>query len=240
MNLPNVISAELAKLRTLPIAILCAVGTVLVGAAIATTLAATATEQGGSAPTAVGQAVPFAQVGIILLGVLASAHEHSGGQFRTSLAAVPNRGLLVTGKSIAALITVALTSLLTVGVSMGVVTLTHHPSDGLTAASAAEQWRLAGAVVYLTFIGVLSHAVGLLARHLVPALVSMLALVLIVPPLLGGLTEHARWLPDRAGSLLYLPGADSVLTPGTGTLVLLGWLIATGPAAVAAFITRDA
>ncbi len=68
----------------------------------------------------------------------------------------------------------------------------------------------------------------------------MLGLVLVLSPLLSGLTEHARWLPDRAGSLLYQPGADTVLTAATGALVLLSWTVATGAAAAAAFLARDA
>jgi ABC-2 type transport system permease protein len=34
-------------------------------------------------------------------------------------------------------------------------------------------------------------------RSLVPPLVAMLGLVLVVSPLLGGLTEQARWRPIR-------------------------------------------
>lgn len=242
MPLRDVVAAEIAKVRTLPAAILAVIGTVLVGAAIASALAATATAQDLAAPATatVGRAVPFAQTGIILLGVLIPTHEHTGGQFRTCLVAVPDRSLLVIGKSVAALVTVAVTALLTVGVSLAAAAITQHLSSAGTATSAAERWTLAGAVGYLALIGMLAHTVGLLLRQLVPALVTMLALVLIAGPLLGGVTEHARWLPDRAGSLLYLRGGDTVLTAGTGTLVLLVWIIAIGAAAAAGFIARDA
>src|SRR5659263_167129 len=241
VTLLTCVSSEITKLRTLPLAVLAAVGTVLIGAVITAALAANAVDQGAPAgATAVLQAVPFAQVGIILLGILPAAHEHAGSQFRTTLVAVPNRGLLATGKTLAALIALTVTAALTVGVSLATAAIAHHLSSVPLPARGAEPWALAGAAVYLSLIGMLAHVVALLVRHLVPALVTMLALVLVVPPLLAGVTEHARWLPDRAGSLLYLPGADTALTPGTGALVLVGWVLVIGAAAVAAFITRDA
>ena len=107
----------------------------------------------------------------------------------------------------------------------------HAPVDGRP---------LAGAAAYLVLIGLLALALAVLLRSQLPPLVAMLGLVLVLSPLLSGLTEHARWLPDRAGSLLYQPGADTVLTPAAGALVLLCWTAATGAAAAAAFLARDA
>jgi ABC-2 type transport system permease protein len=69
--------------------------------------------------------------------------------------------------------------------------------------------------------------------------VAALGLVLLASPLLGG-TDAARYLPDRAGALLYRPGTDPVLTPVTGGLVLLGWVAVVGAVAVAGFLRRDA
>lgn len=239
MALLDVTSSELAKLRTLPVAILAVLSTVLVGAAIATTLVRAGAHVPATAAEAVLGVVPFAQAGIILLGILPATHEHAGGQYRTTLAAVPNRGLLITAKSISALITLAVTAALTIGVSLAAGAITQHLSSAPTATAAAQLRLLVGAAVYLTLIGMLSHAVALLVRHLVPALVTMLALVLIVPPF-AGVTEHARWLPSRAGGLLYLPGTDPVLTAGTGTLVLLAWIITIGAVASTSIGTRDA
>ena len=89
-------------------------------------------------------------------------------------------------------------------------------------------------------IGLLALALTVLLRSLIPPLVAMLALVLIVSPLVAGSTEHARWLPDRAGSLLYLPESDTVLTAGTGVFVMLAWTTAVAIAAASTFLSRDA
>lgn len=239
-RLAAVTAAELAKLRTLPVAVAAAVATVLAGAVVAAALAAHAADGGapGSAVAAVVLAVPYVQAGLVLVGVLPVAHEYEGVQIRTTLAAVPDRALLLAGKSAAALAAVALTAAATVGAGAAAAAATRYLLDAGPAGGGAEPWAAPGAAVHLALIGLLAHAVALLLRHLVPALVGMLSLVLVVSPLLGGLTEHARWLPDRAGSLLYAPD-DTVLTGATGALVLLGWIAAVGCAAAVRFVRGD-
>lgn len=242
MALLNVTRAELSKLLTLPLVPLTLIGTMLAGASIAIALATVETDQHvpASASAAVLQAVPFVQIGVILLGVLPVGHEYAGSQFRTTVAAVPRRGSLLAGKSAAALVTASLASLLTVAVSAVAAVIARRLSDMQATLPADELWTLAGASVYLALIGMLSYAVALLLRHLVPALVTTLALVLVIPPLLRAVTEHARWLPDQAGSLLYRPGVDTVLDAGTGSLVLVGWIIAVGAVGAVGLMRRDA
>jgi hypothetical protein len=240
MRLLNVTAAEIGKLRTLPIVVLTAVGTTVIGVVIAAALAAHLTDQdlpvSGTAVTI--QAVPYVQTGLILLGVLPVAHEHAGGQFRTTLAVIPRRGLIVVGKSVAALVGVLLTATVAVGGIVAATAVTQHLLDVPSAESGVESLPVLGAAIYLVLVGLLSHAVALLVQHLIPALVGMLSLVLIVSPLLAGLTEHARWLPDRAAMQLYAP-ADSVLTATTGTLVMLVWIALIGGTAAVAFARRD-
>jgi hypothetical protein len=240
MRLTDVTAAELGKLRTLPVAVLAVAATTVVGGAIAAALASSLADQ--RAPVSVTavtiQAVPFVQVGLILLGVLSVTHEHTGSQLRTTLAVVPRRGLLLAGKSVATLVAVALTAVATVGAILAAAAITAYLLDVPDAGSGAEPWPVLGSVAYLVLVGLLSHAVALLVRHLIPALAGMLGLVLIVSPLLAGLTEHARWLPDRAAMQLYDP-ADTMLTPATGALVMLAWTALVGGAATALFVRRD-
>ncbi|MFC9692322.1 hypothetical protein ACFTSF_27495 [Kribbella sp. NPDC056951] len=204
----NVIRAELAKLRTLPITTFTITGTIAVALLIAIAL-----ERSGE-PVDV---VPYVQAGFVLLGIIPVAHEYAGRQFGTTLLAVPARGQLLIGKTVATLITLALTAIAT---------------------ALAQEDRPVGAAAYLTLIGLLAYAVALLVRHLVPALVGMLCLVLIVSPLLAAVTEHARWLPDRAAAELYRP-TDSVLTATTGTLVAGAWITVLAAVAIRRFHRRD-
>ncbi|QIM16907.1 ABC transporter permease [Leucobacter insecticola] len=243
MNLANVLTAELAKVRTLPFTTLTALGTVLLGVIITAALAANASERGVAmtAGDAVTQAVPFAQVGIILLGILPAGHEYSGSQYRTSLVAVPNRTLFFAGKWLSAVIALAATAIVTTSLSLASAFITQQAMDapGINTDSPTQPqgWILAGAAAYLTLIGLLSHAVAVLVRNRVPALVIMLVLVLLVPPLARN-TGFSRWLPSRAGETLFSAG-DADLTAVTGALVLCAWIIAVGAAAYISLRARD-
>ncbi len=246
MRLLDVTAAELDKLRTLPAAVLAAAGTAVVGIALAAALSAFAAEQGApvSGTDVIAQAIPFVQTGLILLGVLPVAHERAGNQLGTTLAAVPRRSVLLAGKTVAALAATTLAGVATVGGLLaaatvtGYLTATANLTDATVAPDGVGPWRALGAVAYLVLVGLLAHAIALLVRDLVPALVGTLSLLLIVSPLLVGLTEHARWLPDRAAAQLYDP-ADTVLTATTGGLVTLAWIALVGAAATAVFVRRD-
>ncbi len=225
-RLGNVVASESDKLRTLPAAALTVAATVLAATVIAGAVAAAADGRPASALDATLQALRFVQAGVVLLGILPVAHEYAGRQVRTTFAAVPRRGLLMTGKTLATLATVALTSAAVVGAGFAAATVVQRML-GIqldVPATSDDPWRLAGAAVYLTLIGLLSYAVALLVRHLVPALVGMLSIVLIVSPLLAGLTEHARWLPDRAAAQLYAAVPDSTLSAAGGALVAFAWI----------------
>jgi ABC-2 type transport system permease protein len=239
-RLANITTAEVGKLRTLPVAVTTTVGTAVIGALVAAALTTQLVDQGLAASTATvtGQAVPFLQIGLIVLGVLPMSHEHAGGQLRTTLTAVPRRGLLLAGKGIATLIGLTFAASAAVGGAVAATALTGRLLDAPPAEDVAGQWPVVGAGVYLVLAGLLAHTVALLVRHLIPALVGTLSLVLIVSPLLAELTRHARWLPDRAARELYDP-TDAVLTAASGTLVTLTWIALVGGIAAVLFVRRD-
>lgn len=223
-------AAELQKLRTLPAVALTVVATV------AFTVVFTAALGGPSEDMPVLQIIPFMQVGIILLGILPSAHEYAGSQFRTTLAAEPHRGRLLLGKTLAASIVVVVAVILTVGSGV----LMAMVSGGAGSSSPGDDAsRLLGAAVYLVLIGVFSHLVTVSVRYMVPALVGLLGVVVVFPPMIAAVTEHARWLPGEAGGLLYRSQSDAVLGPVTGALVLLGWILVAGAVAAVVMHRRD-
>ena len=236
--LTQAVTAELVKLRGLPAVLGAALGTV--GAAVVISVALAAAPLGAAEPVAVvRQAVPYLQVGTIVLGILSVGTEYAGGQIRTTLACVPNRSRLLTSKTLAYLAWSAGTA--TAALAAGLLAArTTLAARGVPETDSGTPWMIIGAAGYLVLIGLLGQAVAVLTRSLVPAVVVLLSLVLVVSPLLGGVTEQARYLPDQAGALLYLPGADRLLTPVTGLLVLLAWIATTAIAAVAAILGRDA
>lgn len=167
--------------------------------------------------------------------MLTGASEYARRQIHTSLLAVPHRLVLLTGKAAAYLVVAALTSLATVAACTGAAAWVLPKAH-----SGIEAGPLLGAAAYLVMIGVVGLGVAMLLRSLVAALTAMLTLVMIVSPLLASRTEHARWLPDQAGSLLYSPDADPVLTTGTGALVLAAWIGLVCALAATEFVRLDA
>jgi len=238
MRMMRAVAAESVKLRSLPAVCATVVGTIAAAIALAAAIAASATDATDAVQVTLAT-IPFLQVGTILLGVLAVATEYQGSQIRTTLTATPTRTVLLAGKTLAYLATATITSVIAVGAGLATAGITLSVRDSAFMAN-VNAWQVAGAALYLVLIGLLSFVLAVLFRSLIPPLVTMLALVLIASPLLARTTEHARWLPDRAGSLLYLPVADSVLTAGTGALVLLAWITLTATTAATAFVNRDA
>jgi ABC-2 type transport system permease protein len=236
-RLTDTLIAELIKLRGLPTILAAGIGTVMAAAVLATVVAGSAEE--ASAGQVIARTVPFLQIGSILIGILVVGTEYTAPQVRTTLTAIPNRPLLLAGKTIAYLIAGSVTSGAAVGAGL-VAAWGTRSLRGDDLGQVGDGWPIAGVVVYLVLLGLLAFALALLLRSLVPPLVAMLTLVLIASPLLAGFTEHARWLPDQAGSLLYLPDTDTVLTTGTGVLVLLGWIIGMAGVASVVFLRKDA
>lgn len=228
------VAAELIKIRTLPAAVATALGSVVAAAVLAWALATAAVNDRSDADAVaiVLGTVPLLQVGPVLLGVLAVASEHAGTQVRTTLTAVPDRATALAGKTAAFLVAATVTS--------GASCAAGLAAAVLATGAGAPPWPVAGAIAHLVLVGLLAFALTVLLRALVPALVGMLGLLLVAPPLLASVTEHARWLPDRAGRALYAPGSDAVLTPLTGGLVMAGWIAVVGGAAIWGFLARDA
>lgn len=219
-------AAEWVKARTLPAVSACAAGTVALAALIAGAVAASDT--GASAPGLVAATVTYAQAGYILLGALLVGSEYAGNQIRTSLVAVPDRAVVLAAKTLVFLVIAAAT---------GVIALTAGWAAARMAGEAPGLRTLAGAGAYLLAIGLLAFWAAVALRSVIPPLVVMLAVVLIVSPLVANATEHAQWLPDRAGAALYSPGPGA--TPHGG-LVLLGWIAVVGAVGTVSFLRSDA
>lgn len=142
------------------------------------------------------EAMRYGQAGFILLGVLAAASEYSGRQIQTTLTSAPGRTSLAAAKIVAHLIAAALTAVVVV--------------------------PFVDSSAHYVMISALAHAVALLVRDMVVALVVMLTLVFVAPPLLGMVTALARFLPDRGGA------------------VLAAWVVLATAVATIAFVRRDA
>lgn len=137
-GIAGVTAAELGKLRTLPAVPL----TVL--ATVAFTVVFTAALGGPSEDMPVLQIIPFLQAGVIVLGILPTAHEYAGSQYRTTLAAVPHRGRLLFGKTVAAGVVVVAAVVLALGSGVLMATVT---GDSGSSTPGDDASRLFGAAV---------------------------------------------------------------------------------------------
>ena len=109
-------------------------------------------------------------------------------------------------------------------------------NSGLTGAG----WMQLGLVgAYLVIIGLTAAEVALAVRGYVPAVATSMVAVLIVSPTLAGLTDLARWLPDRAAAAL-LGGQEGLADVARSAGVALGWLVVLAAAGALAFSRRDA
>jgi ABC-2 type transport system permease protein len=223
------VAAELIKLRTLPAAWI--TGLVAVVVAVVVTAAASTIDPAADAVTIVLGSVAFLQVGSIVLGVVAVASEYGGQELRTTLTAVPNRVVSLAGKGLAQLIATTV---------MSVVALAAAVSTGWALEPVrASLWWVAGAAAYLVLVGMLAGAVTVVLRSLVSSLVVMLVGVVVASPLLGSVTDQARWLPDQAGRALFSPDPGP-FGPVVGAAVVLAWVLLAGTAAFVAYVARDA
>lgn len=241
MGVTDQLGAEASKLRTLPATTLTVTGTVVAAALIAAALAASDADQQltASAQSVVIRTVPYVQAGLVVLGVLPATHEYAGRQAHVSLLAVPARGHLLLAKTVALVVTAALTALAAEGAAVGAAVAARHVMDRTVTPAVGEPAVLLRVAAYLVLIALLAHAVAVLVHHQVPALVALLGTLLVLSPILAALGHHARWLPDRAGSQLYQHD-DAVLSATTGTLVLLAWIVVIGAVGAHRFVARDA
>ncbi len=145
----------------------------------------------------------FGQITFAVVGVLTMTSEYTTSSIRTTLAAVPRRGRLLTAKLAAVGLIVAGVGAaisLTAFLSGQAVLAGQHRAVGLGDPGSAQAVLSAGG--YLTAMGLLGVALGALLRNTIAAVLAVLGLGL-GPTLLGGL--FPAWVRDHVWH--YLPGA---------------------------------
>ncbi|MFK4085580.1 ABC transporter permease [Kribbella sp. NPDC020789] len=165
--------AELTKLRTVAAPLWLLVGSI--AATVALSAAAVSVVSGGGTAELTLIGVDLGQALIAIVAVRIVSDEYSSGMIRTSLAAVPRRTTLFLSK------VVVLTSIVAVAgtvAELGAVLAGHlvlPASDGTTPRA------MAGAIVYLILIGLLSLGVATAVRDSAGSIGVVLGLLYIVP-----------------------------------------------------------
>lgn len=242
----QILRAELDKLATLPLIWLTLMGTFILNLGLAAAFTSIGLQ--GAIGTQKILNIGFAsmgylQAGFIILGILATCSEYIGGQIRTTLAAIPCRGIQLSMKHLAlAIITVPAAFIIAASGVLYTYMMMKDTAAAIDIDTMVE--ALAGATGYLTLTSLLSAAIGALLRRTTPALVVLLGYYFVVSPLSRDLLPSFKmYFPDTAGYYMYMPPSSdeiNVLSPMQGTGISMIWTLIFITAAIVFYRKRDA
>jgi ABC-2 type transport system permease protein len=194
----------------------------------------------------------FLVIGVLFFGVLGAlvvTNEYGNGLIRTTLAAAPQRGLVLAAKT-ALLVPLALVSsaviILAAFLTGQGILAGHVPHVTLT--DPGVPGRILGAIFYLTAASVIGLFIGVIARGAAVAVTSVFGVLLVLPTLLNSLPDGdvwrhtVRYLPSNLGNALWLShtGTGSLASPAVAALGLAAYVIVLGVLATYVLRHRDA
>jgi ABC-2 type transport system permease protein len=220
--------------------------TVLVCAASAGWLAGGEADE--SAASFVTWGMMFAQITAVVLGTLAVTSEYGTGMIRATLAATPNRGAVLVAKALVLSATLLVAGTLTAFAGyFGGNWFLENEGIGIALGDEGVLRAMFGSGLYLTGLGLLAAAVGVLVRHTAAALTIVLGVVFVVGNMVFLLPgAWGEWLgklmPGNAGSGIATPVSfnPNLLDPWVGFAVFAGEVAALLLAAYLVFRRRDA
>jgi len=245
-KITSILGAELDKLVTLPLIWRTLVTTFIVNLLL-TAAFTSANLQGATGTQSIlgtGLAsMGYLQAGFIILGILATCSEYTGGQIRTTLIVIPWRGFQLSTKHLAlAVITVPMAFIMAASGVLYAFIMMKDTAAGIETGTVIR--TVIGATGYLTLTTLFSAAVGALFKRTTPALVVLLGYYFIVSPLMRNyLPRIKNYSPDTAGSYMYMPlSTDEInaLTVMQGTGILLLWTLLFITVAIILYRRRDA
>lgn len=244
----DILRSEWTKIRSVRSTVWALAVTAVLMLGFAALLAATA-RNNAAGPLTFAQTIQlslagglFASVAMATLGVLVISSEYRTGGIRTSLMAVPDRLRLLTAKVV---VFSAIALVVSVAASAGAVGL----GLAITAPASVEAGEIVraslGSGLYLAACGLFGLGLGTIVRHTPGAIVSAMALMLVLPPLTNQLPgEWGRIVADHfttnAGTLVVFGTENSSLGPWSGFGVYLAWIAVTLAAGAVLLRRRDA
>ncbi|MCU1656857.1 MAG: hypothetical protein JWO57_1513, partial [Pseudonocardiales bacterium] len=190
--------------------------------------------------------VTIAQLAVGVLGVLLISGEYATGMIRASLTAVPKRLPVLWAKLgvFAGVVGVVSIASAFAAFFLGQSLLSSKHLDVSISSPHALRMVL-GAAVYLVLVGVIGMALGGLFRNTAAGISGLVALLFVIPPVLGLLPKSwsdnlGRYLPSNAGEAFWGHPTGAHLSALAGFLVLCGWAAAAVAAAAIRLKERDA
>jgi ABC-2 type transport system permease protein len=187
-----------------------------------------------------------------ILGVMVITAEFGTGTIRSSLAAVPNRGLFLLAK-VAAFVLVVLTIGEVISFAaffIGQAMLTH-PVPHATIGQPGVLRAVVGGGLYLTLIGLLAMGIGTIIRHTAGALAVFVGILLIIPALIpafptGVQNAVSKFEPASIGNAMatvnphVASGTTPTFSPWIGMAVLCLYAAAALGIGAWRLLSRDA
>lgn len=240
-----ILRAELDKLVTLPFIWLTLTGTFILNLFLAAAFTSVGLQEAAGTHSILNiglASMRYLQAGFIILGILATCSEYTGGQIRTTLTTIPWRGVQLSTKHIALAI-ITIPAAFIIAASGVLYTFTMMRDTAVVIEIDMMIKTLLGATGYLTCTTLLSAAIGALFRRTTPALVVLLGYYFVVSPLTRDFPTIRKYFPDTAGSYMYMPPSPNeinVLTPMQGTGISMLWTLIFITVAIVLFRKRDA
>ena len=180
-----------------------------------------ATAWDGARPSAM-----FALFGMLALAVVVSTADHVTGAIVPTLQWTPRRGVLLAARATVVVATVTLLGVLLVA-GASVVVWGFLPGIGLPAGEGAD--ALGGLALVYACCALLAVGLGLALRSTAGGLVTVIALVLVLPPLMANLpfgwaVDLSALLPgSNALFLIFGEGPRDDMTVTSSRLLLAAW-----------------
>ncbi|MDA0633197.1 ABC transporter permease [Nonomuraea sp. MCN248] len=244
----DVIRSEWIKMRSVRSTVWTLVGTVVLMLGFAA-LAGASNRSMAEGPVpgdaAVGGSLSgglIAALTMAALGVLMISSEYRTEAIRVSLMAVPRRLTLLSAKIIV-FTAVSLVVCLVASAGAIAVGLAIMQPPSVEAADVARS--ALGSALYLTACGLFGLGLGTLIRHTAGAIVSAIALMLVLPPLTTQLpgawgATVSDYFTTNAGQLIVSNHANQSLGPWSGFAVYLAWVAVAMLAGAVLMRRRDA
>jgi ABC-type transport system involved in multi-copper enzyme maturation permease subunit len=191
-----------------------------------------------------------AQLGVAALGALVFTSEYATGSIRATLTAMPQRGTVLSAKTIVVAATTAVVGIAGAFVAFFVATRVFAGRGIAVALTDPGAVRtVIGAGLYLAVLAVLALGLGVVIRSSVGTVAVVVALMLVLPGIAGVLPTAwqggvVAYLPAEAGQAIigrtrFAGSGTDLLAPWTGFAVLSAYAAAALAAAAIALRTRD-
>ena len=189
--------------------------------------------------------VEFASLAVCVLGVLLMTSEYSTGMIRATTLAAPRRtsALLAKYATFAALIFVVSELVAIPSFFVGSAITSAHASVSITDPITVRAILAFG--FYMSAMGIIALSIGTLVRHTAAGISLVLAMQFVLPGVLslipGSVGQHLGNALPFGTDVIMSSGhnTSNVYTPLQGLLILLGWTVVLGGAALATIKRRD-